>query len=119
MTLLAFMMSGHALSRFTAATFIYTHEYARDDATSKVKPVGKKISIGELLTAALFGFLPMLMFQNYWVFLAVLPVYFTKWLLGRYFQKWIEGYTGDCLGATQQLTEVVFYMSVLLLWKFT
>jgi adenosylcobinamide-GDP ribazoletransferase len=39
--------------------------------------------------------------------------------LGRYFTKWIGGYTGDCLGATQQLTEVGFYFLMGILWKFT
>ncbi len=115
---IATILSGHSLSRFVAATFIYTHEYSRDDATSKVKPVGKKISVVELLIAAFFGLIPLLIFQNYWIFVLVIPVYLTKVLLGKYFQKWIDGYTGDCLGATQQVTEVVFYLSLLLLWKF-
>jgi len=38
--------------------------------------------------------------------------------LARYFKKWIGGYTGDCLGATQQVCEVIFYLSVIALWKF-
>jgi adenosylcobinamide-GDP ribazoletransferase len=36
----------------------------------------------------------------------------TIWL-GRKLQKWLGGYTGDCLGAVQQLSEVTFYMGVL------
>ena len=36
----------------------------------------------------------------------------TIWL-GRKLQKWLGGYTGDCLGATQQLSEVAFYLGVL------
>lgn len=116
--MIAIIVSGHSLSRFIAATFIYTHEYSRADASSKVKPVGKKISFGELFTAGVFGLLPMLIFQDYYIFLLVIPVYLVKWLLGRYYQKWIDGYTGDCLGATQQVTEVVYYLSLLLLWKF-
>jgi adenosylcobinamide-GDP ribazoletransferase len=32
--------------------------------------------------------------------------------LGYYFKKWIGGYTGDCLGATQQLAEVIIYLVV-------
>lgn len=116
--MLGVIFSGHGLSRFVAATFIYTHEYSRDDATSKVKPVGKKISIGELIVAAFFGLIPLLIFQNYLVFALIIPVLIVKWALGKYYQKWIDGYTGDCLGATQQLTEVMFYLSLLLLWKF-
>lgn len=114
----ATIISGHSISRFITATFIFTHEYSRDDATSKVKPVGKKMSWSELLTAAFFGLLPLLLFQTPIVFLCVIPLYVVKWRLGRYFQKWIDGYTGDCLGATQQITEVVFYLTLLILWKF-
>jgi adenosylcobinamide-GDP ribazoletransferase len=31
----------------------------------------------------------------------------------RYFLRRIGGYTGDCLGATQQLAELAFYLGVL------
>jgi len=36
----------------------------------------------------------------------------TIWL-GRKLQKWLGGYTGDCLGATQQLSELAFYLGAL------
>jgi adenosylcobinamide-GDP ribazoletransferase len=34
-------------------------------------------------------------------------------LAGRYFYRRIGGYTGDCLGATQQVAEVAFYLGLL------
>ena len=116
--MLALLISGHSLSRFIAATFIYTHEYSREDASSKVKPVSKRITLKELFTAAIFGILPLFLFNQYWVLLSIPIVYLAKWMLGNYFQKWIGGYTGDCLGATQQVCEVVFYLSIVLLWKY-
>ena len=36
----------------------------------------------------------------------------TLWL-ARLFRRQIGGYTGDCLGATQQLSEVAFYCGLL------
>lgn len=114
----AIIISGHSISRFIAATMIYTHYYSREDAKSKVKPVSKGMSFSELAVAAIFGVLPLLLFQQPLVLLAIVPTYIAKWQLGRYFQKWINGYTGDCLGATQQVTEVVFYLSLVVLWKF-
>ena len=33
--------------------------------------------------------------------------------LGRWFQQRIGGFTGDCLGATQQVCELVFYLTAL------
>jgi rhodanese-related sulfurtransferase len=34
------------------------------------------------------------------------------------FQKWIDGYTGDCLGAVEQLAECLILITFLALWKF-
>jgi len=62
--------------------------------------------------------LPLLFFKTWWVFMLIVPVYLAKAFLASYFKKWIGGYTGDCLGATQQLCEVLFYSSFLLLWKY-
>ena len=39
----------------------------------------------------------------------------TLWLAMR-FKQCLDGYTGDCLGAVQQVAEVMFYL-VLLAWK--
>ncbi|EMN45619.1 hypothetical protein LEP1GSC086_2649 [Leptospira weilii str. LNT 1234] len=35
-----------------------------------------------------------------------------------YFKKWIEGFTGDCLGFTQQGTELLFYLGMTVSWNF-
>ena len=36
----------------------------------------------------------------------------TFWLAAR-FKRWLGGYTGDCLGATQQVSEIAFYLGLL------
>ena len=103
------LIAGHSLSRFASTTLIYTYQYVREDALSKAKPLARKMSTGELLAAALFGLLPLLLLAwCYWFLL--IPVIIAIWLLGRYFVRRIGGYTGDCLGAAQQVTEVVFYL---------
>jgi adenosylcobinamide-GDP ribazoletransferase len=113
-------ISAHALSRLAAITIIFTHEYSRDDATSKSKPIAKNVTWKEVLGSFIFGLLPLvaLSYFQYKILLVLLPVFVTRYFLARYFQKWIDGYTGDCLGATQQVCEVVFYLSILFLWKF-
>ena len=40
------------------------------------------------------------------------PAIATLWLARKFIGR-IGGYTGDCLGAIQQVTEVVFYLSLL------
>ena len=52
---------------------------------------------------------------NYLFVLTIIPVFFARWYMTRYFVKWIGGYTGDCLRAVQQVTEVGFYIFVGLL----
>lgn len=115
------LIAGHSLSRFTAASFLQSHHYVRAEAGSKAKPVAnKKPGTFSMLIAGLLGLLPLLILQAPEFFLVLIPVFLTKWLLGRFFTKWIGGYTGDCLGATQQLSEVVFYFFLYLIpWMFT
>ena len=110
------IIAAHSLSRFAAITIMNTHEYARKEEESKVIPFIKKMTISELITAGIFGILPLALFQNYLYLLLIIPVFVTRWLLGVYFNKQIGGYTGDCLGATQQICEIVFYLSFLILW---
>lgn len=102
---------GHSLSRFTALTFVYTHEYAREDLSSKVKPIAKQLSATEIISSSIFGFLPIFLFSP-WALgaLVIAPLFALKLYLGYYFKKWIGGYTGDCLGATQQISEVIIYL---------
>ena len=112
------LIAAHALSRWAASTFILTHEYVRENEDSKAKPVAKKFLFTHFLIASLFGILPIILFKNAMAFLLIIPVYLMKVYLANYFKKWIGGYTGDCLCATQQLCEIVFYLSAFVLWKF-
>lgn len=113
-------ISAHSLSRLAAISIIFTHEYSRDDATSKSKPIAKKHSWKEITGSFFFGLIPLLAFSFFQseFLLAIIPVFIMRYFLARYFQKWIDGYTGDCLGATQQVCEVIYYLSILLIWKF-
>ncbi|MDG2433871.1 adenosylcobinamide-GDP ribazoletransferase [Flavobacterium sp.] len=113
-------ISGHSLSRFAAISIVFTHEYSREDATSKSKPIAQNFSWREVVGAFFFGLLPLLFLMCFqWqLILVLLPIFVGRFFLSRYFQKWIDGYTGDCLGATQQVCEVLFYLSVIVIWKF-
>lgn len=113
------LLAGHSISRFAASTFIFTHNYVRENDNSKVKPVAKKISFQNLIIAGGFGVAPLFLLPSYYCLLAIIPVFLMKWYLAYFFSKKIGGYTGDCLGATQQLTEMVFYLTmVTAFWTF-
>lgn len=113
-------VSAHSLSRLAAISIVFTHEYSREDATSKSKPIAQNYTWREVVGAFFFGLVPLMILACFqWQFILILvPVFLTRFFLARYFQKWIDGYTGDCLGATQQVCEVVFYVSIIALWKF-
>jgi len=106
------------LSRCIATTLIFTHPYVRDTHDSKAKPAAKNITLTILLINCLIGIVPLLFFKNSLVFLVIIPMYLSKMFLGVKFKKWLGGQTGDCAGAVQQLSEVIFYLSLLALWKF-
>ncbi len=108
------LLAGHAFSRLAPVFIIFTSNYSREDETSKSKPIGKKGKTSDLLFALFFGLLPLALFS--WQFVAILiPLSLVLILVfKKYLEKKIGGYTGDCLGALQQLTEILFYLSLII-----
>jgi adenosylcobinamide-GDP ribazoletransferase len=109
----AALIAGHSVSRFAAATLICTLDYARDDSSAKSKPLATRMSRGELAFAALTGLSPAALLPWPQAAVALLLAALAAWLAARKFKQRIGGYTGDCLGATQQLTEIAFYLGLL------
>lgn len=109
-TFAAFLIAGHAVSRFAATTLIYALDYAR--AEGKAKPLATRLGDGELAFAALTGLAPCALLPLPQVAVALAFVALVTWLAARTFVKRIGGYTGDCLGATQQLAEIAFYLGL-------
>ncbi len=104
--------TAHCVSRGCATSVIFFGEYAREDAESKAKPISTQMSLQEYLFAciapiACLGFCGMTNIK--YIALFILPLLMTVYLF-RFFKKWVGGYTGDCLGATQQLTEIMVYI---------
>ncbi|MCL2632820.1 MAG: adenosylcobinamide-GDP ribazoletransferase, partial [Coriobacteriia bacterium] len=99
---------------FCVVTIIYTDLYARADMTSKVKPIGNQISIGGVIASALWllPFIPLLLVRPWWA-LAIPVAFFTRFKLGRWFRRRLGGYTGDCLGAAQQIMEVLILLTII------
>ncbi len=114
--LITILFVAHSVSRFVPVIVVFFGTYSRDDLTSKVKPIGRKISFGGFILAFLFGFLPILLLKPIFFAITFLPVV-SGLLLMRYFKKRIDGYTGDCLGAIQQVAEICVYLSVYLIYN--
>jgi adenosylcobinamide-GDP ribazoletransferase len=112
------LIAGHSFSRLCAVLIVSTSKYVRENDDAKAKPLAKSITSKEIVPAIIFGIAPLILFLDVKVLLLLpLPVFGTVYLR-YYFHKWIGGYTGDCLGATQQVTELLFYLSVIAVWKF-
>ncbi len=108
----------HTLSRFSAVFITFTEEYVREDELSKVKPIAKKLSMPNFIISSLWIIPAFFLFKTSIFLLVLLPVLLATLYLKRYFRKWIGGFTGDCLGATQQINEVIILLSCLAIWKF-
>ncbi len=110
------LLAGHAVSRLCATLVMAVLDYARDDESSKARPAAKRPSAPSLGLAGLCAALPLLALPVANALAgALLAVFVTLWLMAK-FRRWLGGYTGDCLGAVQQLAEIAFYLGLLAVW---
>lgn len=110
------LIAGHALSRSSAVVVIMTSDYVREAGTAKPVSMGLSES-GQsimLVSSALIGLLAALMIGFIPVLAGCLTLGLMHWVIRKIFERKLQGYTGDCLGATQQMSEVGFYLGVAL-----
>ncbi|NDU92623.1 MAG: adenosylcobinamide-GDP ribazoletransferase [Ferrovum sp.] len=107
------LITGHSVSRLIAISFLHTHVYVRPDGTGKSHAIAQKMPIADLALAVVFGLAPLALFSLRHALLALVVLLVTRLLIGRYLTHRLGGYTGDCLGASQQVTEILFYLAVL------
>ncbi|MFA7268000.1 MAG: adenosylcobinamide-GDP ribazoletransferase [Sterolibacterium sp.] len=107
------IVAAHAASRLAAVPLIHLLDYVREDASTKAKPLANRMTPLELLLAAGFGLAPCLLLPWQNALAALAGVVLVGWLAARYFVRRIGGYTGDCLGATQQCAELAFLLGML------
>lgn len=111
------LLLAHPLSRCLAASLIWRMAYVREEG--KVKPLAQQMSSSEFCVAALTALAPLAACVALdwlaWPALALALVLglAATFFLVRLFRRRIGGYTGDCLGAVQQLSEVAIYLGLL------
>lgn len=109
------LILANTLSRVVATSLIYDMPYVALDATSKVKPLAQHLSTNSLLILLLTGLLVSLWFLSIGECILLFVILFIfRVLLALWFTRQLGGYTGDCLGAAQQSSEIVIYLSLLL-----
>lgn len=92
------------------SSIIYFLPYARNAAQSKAGIVYQKTKVCEVLTTVVVGLLPLVLYWQTSLALAFLVCTVFCAGLFAYMKHRIQGYTGDCCGATFLLTELVFYI---------
>jgi adenosylcobinamide-GDP ribazoletransferase len=110
------LIAGHAFSRACAVSLIFAGNLVSNPELSRARAVAQPMGRGELAFACVLGIAPL-----YWCgqpaiagFVCSLIVLY---VLARWFMRRLGGFTGDTLGATQQLTEITFYLAVLASWN--
>ena len=110
------LFAGHVISRGLPLLLIYLLPHVGDTATSKSKPLAEQIAPAGLLLALVWCVAALLVagaFLDATTLLvaASFAVVALLWM-GRLFNRRLEGFTGDCLGATQQVCEIAFYFGL-------
>ncbi len=106
-------------SRWSSLLIMITLKYQRNEGTAK--PLAKGLTIPQFLLGSFFTwvilFIPAINIQI--VFMAALfPMLLSTILFRLHMKVKIGGYTGDSLGANQQISEVFYYLGVVALWQF-
>lgn len=109
------MVTAHIFSRFIPVLLVYTTPYIREDALSKAKPIGNQTTKTSVVIALITSLIPLL-FLDWPIIVGLIVVSaIVLWLFRTYIMKRTGGYSGDVLGALQQLVEVTFYLVVVTL----
>lgn len=117
--LLAALLVAHPLSRLAAVSIMALLDYARSDDSAKSAPVARRPDAGELGIATLAGVLPLLLLPAAAALTALGLAAVVVVMALRTFARRLGGYTGDTLGAVQQLSEIAIYLGILAAWSST
>ena len=111
------ILCAHVVSRACPMVLVRVLAHVGDTASSKSKPLADQIGLGALLSNFLwcFGLIPLVIYaQAAIIFVAACAAALLAlcWMW-RLFAQRLQGFTGDCLGATQQVCELAFYLGAL------
>lgn len=108
------LVAGHAASRASAVIVIATGRYVRSHGTGKpvARGIGPKGLAFSLVTGAA-GLLALALAAGWAATGALAGLAIGHVVMRHRFEKRLGGYTGDCLGAVQQASEIGCYLGLL------
>ncbi|MBV7314746.1 adenosylcobinamide-GDP ribazoletransferase [Shewanella sp. NIFS-20-20] len=110
------LVLAHGLSRVLAATIIFSETYVRDEGKSKPLANQQQAQDLAILLVTAAGLMLWLLGCGQAlgsVLWLILSLVVTRQALVYWFRRQIGGYTGDTLGAAQQISEVLVYLVLL------
>lgn len=113
----AVIVSGDAFCKGISSQIVNMLPYARVEEESKAKVIYDRMDLSSYIVSILFAIIPFALFLSfsYWrvvIFPAI--VFFALIIL---MKKRLQGYTGDCCGATFLLCELSFYIGIQIICK--
>jgi len=109
----AALLVAHPLSRLAATSLIHLLPYVRQDDSAKSRQLARRLTPMELAIAGTCGLLPLALLAPSEALGALVAVVAVTVWAARLFVRRLGGYTGDLLGATQQLAELAAYLGLL------
>jgi adenosylcobinamide-GDP ribazoletransferase len=113
------LLAAHVWSRMCSVMVMHSLHYARPDDDSKAKPIAENLKTFDTVIALVLTF--VLMALAVWLASSARPFVLGAGssvlgmlYLRRMMKQRLGGYTGDGLGAVQQVTEALFYLGILI-----
>jgi adenosylcobinamide-GDP ribazoletransferase len=103
------LILAHTASRWTVLPLCVWLPYARAEGQGKL--VARQIGFTAFFVGSLTLLLVLLLFPWRIALVALAVVAAVILLSGLYFKRRLDGITGDCLGAANQLTEITLYLT--------
>jgi adenosylcobinamide-GDP ribazoletransferase len=104
------LVAGHVMSRLGAVIIMASLPYVRDIEDSRSKPLVQRVSITSVVIAAVTGVMPLVPLRLAGI-VGAAAVLLVCGMWRWYLERRLGGYTGDCLGAAQQVAECTFYVA--------
>jgi len=102
------LIVAHPLSRAASTSLIVLLPYVSDAENAKVKPLAEKQGSYDLPINLAIGLIALLLVSQQALML-VIGIGISLGFIRQYLLKQIGGFTGDTLGATQQIIELLIY----------
>ena len=104
-----FLIASNVLCRWTALPLGFWLPYARDENQGLGRAVAGRLPLSSLLWGTAFAMLCAAAFLGVGSLVPWLITLLVTGISGFYFKSRIQGVTGDCFGAANQITEIAIY----------